>query len=87
MTPLHIFMIGRRGDRNCQRLAGDGKRLDGAVDRNSLDARPADAVGAALNSSLSLFDKAGACTDPKDAQPLLSVAEQVVEFAMMRTSP
>ena len=44
MTPLHIFMIGRRGDRNCQRLAGDGKRPDGAVDRNSLDARPADAV-------------------------------------------
>ncbi len=53
---------------------------------HSMRGRPTP-FGAALNSSLSLFDEAGACTDPKDAQPLLSVAEQVVEFAMMRTSP
>lgn len=41
--------------------------------------------GAALNSTAGLFDEAGACRDPKDAWALTTVAEQVVEFARMRT--
>jgi FMN reductase len=41
--------------------------------------------GAALNSTAGLFDESGACRDPKDAWALGTVAEQVVEFASMRT--
>ena len=41
--------------------------------------------GAALNSTASLFDDAGACRDPKDAWALNTVAEQVMEFAHMRS--
>jgi len=43
--------------------------------------------GAALNSTSALFDKAGACRDPKDAWALTTVAEQVMEFAKMRVRP
>lgn len=41
--------------------------------------------GAALNATSNLFDEAGACRDAKDAWQLATVAEQVVEFAGMRT--
>ena len=41
--------------------------------------------GAALNSTAGLFDDTGACRDPKDAWALTTVAEQVVEFARMRS--
>lgn len=39
--------------------------------------------GAALNSTVPLFDESGGCRDPKDALALSTVAEQVVGFAMM----
>jgi FMN reductase len=42
--------------------------------------------GAALNST-NLFDDAGACRDPKDTWQLVTVAEQVMEFAAMRARP
>ena len=42
--------------------------------------------GAALNSTVRLFDEAGACCDPKDAWQLTTVAEQVMEFARMRAA-
>ena len=42
--------------------------------------------GAALNGGSSLFDDTGACRDTKDAWQLDTVAEQVVEFAQMRTA-
>ncbi|KRB49714.1 FMN reductase [Phenylobacterium sp. Root700] len=42
--------------------------------------------GAALNSATPLFDEAGACCNPKDATQLAAVAEQVVEFAMMKAA-
>ena len=41
--------------------------------------------GAALNTGAGLFDETGALRDPKDVWQLDTVAEQVVEFAMMRT--
>ncbi len=41
--------------------------------------------GAALNSTAGLFDEAGACRAPKDAWALDTVAEQVMEFARMRS--
>ena len=41
--------------------------------------------GAALNSTAGLFDEAGACRDQKDAWALHTVAEQVMEFAQMRS--
>jgi len=41
--------------------------------------------GAALNSTAGLFDDTGGCRDPKDAWALTTVAEQVVEFARMRS--
>jgi len=41
--------------------------------------------GAALNAATDLFDGAGACRDDKDAWQLDTVAEQVMEFANMRT--
>jgi FMN reductase len=41
--------------------------------------------GAALNSTAGLFDETGACRDPKDGWALSTVAEQVMEFARMRT--
>ena len=41
--------------------------------------------GAALNSTAGLFDAAGACRDAKDAWQLTTVAEQVMEFARMRS--
>jgi FMN reductase len=40
--------------------------------------------GAALNSTTGLFDEAGACRDTKDAWALATVAEQVMEFAIMQ---
>ncbi|MDB5447828.1 MAG: NADPH-dependent reductase family protein, partial [Phenylobacterium sp.] len=40
--------------------------------------------GAALNSTVGLFDDAGACCDAKDAWALTTVAEQVMDFATMR---
>ena len=40
--------------------------------------------GAALNAATPLFDEAGQCRDPKDAWQLVTVADQVVEFALMR---
>jgi FMN reductase len=40
--------------------------------------------GAALNAGTSLFDEAGECREPKDAWQLVTVAEQVIEFARMR---
>jgi FMN reductase len=43
--------------------------------------------GAALNSGASLFDEAGRCRDPKDAWQLSTVADQVMEFAAMRSGP
>jgi FMN reductase len=42
--------------------------------------------GAALNSTGGLFDEGGACRDPKDAWALTTVAEQVMQFAKMRTA-
>ena len=42
--------------------------------------------GAALNAGGDLFDANGACRDDKDAWQLDTVAEQVVEFAQMRTA-
>ena len=42
--------------------------------------------GAALNSGGAGFDGAGACRDEKDAWQLDTVAEQVMEFAQMRTA-
>jgi FMN reductase len=41
--------------------------------------------GAALNSTEGLFDQAGACRNPRDAWALEMVAEQVMEFAGMRS--
>jgi FMN reductase len=41
--------------------------------------------GAALNATAGLFDEAGDCKDQKDAWQLATVAEQVVDFARMRT--
>ena len=40
--------------------------------------------GAALNSTVGLFDEAGGCREAKDAWALSTVAEQVMEFAKMR---
>jgi len=40
--------------------------------------------GAALNAGVGLFDEAGECREPKDAWQLVTVAEQVMEFARMR---
>jgi FMN reductase len=40
--------------------------------------------GAALNAATPLFDAEGACCDAKDAWQLTTVAEQVMEFAVMR---
>lgn len=40
--------------------------------------------GAALNAGAGLFDEAGECREPKDAWQLVTVAEQVMEFARMR---
>jgi FMN reductase len=40
--------------------------------------------GAALNSTVGLFDEAGGCKDPKDQWQLATMAGQVVEFAKMR---
>jgi FMN reductase len=40
--------------------------------------------GAALNTTVGLFDDAGVCREPKDAWALDTVAEQVMEFASMR---
>ena len=40
--------------------------------------------GAALNAS-NLFDEAGECREAKDAAQLAMVAEQVMEFAQMRS--
>ncbi|KQW65567.1 FMN reductase [Phenylobacterium sp. Root77] len=42
--------------------------------------------GATLNSATPLFDEGGACCSPKDATQLATVAEQVVEFAMMKAA-
>ena len=42
--------------------------------------------GAALNAANDLFDGAGGCRDEKDAWQLDTVAEQVMEFANMRTA-
>ena len=42
--------------------------------------------GATLNSAGPLFDEAGACCDPKDAAQLAIVAEQVVEFTLMKAA-
>lgn len=42
--------------------------------------------GAALNGGSGLFDETGACRDTRDAWQLDTVAEQVVEFAQMRTA-
>ncbi|MES2895479.1 MAG: NAD(P)H-dependent oxidoreductase [Pseudomonadota bacterium] len=42
--------------------------------------------GAALNSATPLFDDVGCCRDDKDESQLNMVAEQVVEFARMRTA-
>ena len=41
--------------------------------------------GAALNSTAGLFDEGGACRDQKDAWALATVAEQVMEFARMKS--
>jgi len=40
--------------------------------------------GAALNAQVGLFDEGGECREPKDAWQLVTVAEQVMEFARMR---
>ncbi len=40
--------------------------------------------GAALNATTNLFDEQGRCREPKDAWQLTTVADQVMEFAMMR---
>jgi FMN reductase len=40
--------------------------------------------GAALNAGSGLFDEAGECKESKDAWQLVTVAEQVMEFAQMR---
>ncbi|HEY8573755.1 NAD(P)H-dependent oxidoreductase [Phenylobacterium sp.] len=40
--------------------------------------------GAALNATTDLFDEAGGCRDAKDAWQLSTVAEQVMDFAIMR---
>ena len=42
--------------------------------------------GAALNAGTKLFDEAGECCEPKDLWQLATVAEQVMEFARMRTA-
>lgn len=42
--------------------------------------------GATLNSANDLFDADGACRDDKDAWQLDTVADQVMEFAMMRVA-
>ena len=42
--------------------------------------------GAALNGGSDLFNEAGLCRDEKDAWQLDTVAEQVMEFAHMRTA-
>jgi FMN reductase len=42
--------------------------------------------GAALNATSNLFDEVGGCREPKDAWQLDTVAEQVMEFAQMRTA-
>ncbi|MDE2488659.1 MAG: NAD(P)H-dependent oxidoreductase [Alphaproteobacteria bacterium] len=41
--------------------------------------------GAALNAGGRLFDEAGECCDAKDAWQLTTVADQVMEFANMRS--
>ena len=41
--------------------------------------------GAALSSTAGLFDEAGTWRDPKDAWALDTVAEQVMEFARIRS--
>jgi FMN reductase len=41
--------------------------------------------GAALNSTAGLFDEVGTCRDQKDAWALATVAEQVMEFARMKS--
>ena len=41
-------------------------------------------LGAALNTAPGIFDATGACTDPKSAQQLAVVGQQVVEFCRMR---
>jgi FMN reductase len=41
-------------------------------------------LGAALNAGTGLFDEAGECLEAKDAWQLVTVAEQVMEFARMR---
>lgn len=40
--------------------------------------------GAAVNATVPLFDDEGACLDPKVAEQLTIVGEQVVEFALWR---
>lgn len=42
--------------------------------------------GATLNAAAPLFDEAGACCDPRDSAQLATVAEQVVEFVLMRAA-
>jgi FMN reductase len=42
--------------------------------------------GAALNAGSSLFDEAGECREAKDAWQLRTVADQVMEFALMRAA-
>ena len=42
--------------------------------------------GAALNAGSNLFADDGECCDPKDAWQLATVAEQVVEFAQMKST-
>lgn len=42
--------------------------------------------GATLNSAAPLFDETGACCNPKDATQLAVVAEQVVEFTLMKAA-
>jgi FMN reductase len=42
--------------------------------------------GAALNSTTPLFDETGSCHESKDGLALRTVAEQVVEFARMRSA-
>lgn len=42
--------------------------------------------GAALNAGSDLFDETGSCRDDKDSWQLDTVAEQVMEFANMRTA-
>lgn len=43
--------------------------------------------GAALNSATPLFDESGALRDSKDERQLATVAEQVMQFAIMKAKP